>query len=77
MESSDRRDFLKKSAASTAGILVGAAKVAKSQAKSSANDTINVAVAGIRSRALCMAEAGTAPTWPKFPGAHREALRCG
>lgn len=68
MESSDRRDFLKKSAASTAGILVGAAKIAKGQAKNSANDTINVAVAGIRSRGFIYAGGGHCANLAKIPG---------
>ena len=50
MESMDRRGFLKKSAAVTAGLAVGAPSFKKVYAKESANDTINIAVVGIRSR---------------------------
>jgi predicted dehydrogenase len=50
MESLARREFLKKSAASTAGVVAGAPAIAKNLATQSPNDTINVAVIGIRSR---------------------------
>lgn len=51
MENIDRRSFLKKSGVATAGTIVGTSSVVKGISKQkSANDTVNVAVIGIRSR---------------------------
>ena len=50
MENIDRRTFLKKSTAVSAGVMVSAPAVAIKSGKKSPNDTINVAVIGVRSR---------------------------
>ena len=50
MKSINRRGFLKKSAITTAGLAAGASAVKAGYAVKSPNDTINVAVVGIRSR---------------------------
>jgi len=50
MELINRRGFLKNSAVATAGLMVSAPVAKKGFAKNSPNDTINVAVVGIRSR---------------------------
>jgi len=50
MKSVNRRGFLKKSAVATAGLIVAAPAVKKGWAKNSPNETINIAVTGIRSR---------------------------
>jgi len=68
MESLHRRDFLKKSAASTAGMMVSAPMIAKSPAQKSPNDTINVAVAGIRSRGFEYGGGGHCVNLAKIPG---------
>ena len=50
MKSIDRRDFLKKTAVTTAGIMVSAPAIKKGWAKASPNETINIAVVGIHGR---------------------------
>jgi len=50
MESINRRGFLKKSGVAAAGMIVAAPAIKKGWAKNSPNETINVAVTGIRSR---------------------------
>jgi predicted dehydrogenase len=50
MESIDRRTFIKKSSVVTAGAFVGSPLINKALKQKSMNDTINVAVTGIRSR---------------------------
>jgi len=50
MDHIDRRDFLKKTGVASAGITLGAPAYIKGYAKSKPSDTVNVAVAGIRSR---------------------------
>jgi len=67
MESLDRRDFLKKSAACTAGMMASAPAIAKNLARSSPNETINVAVAGIRSRGFIYNGGGHCVNLAKIP----------
>jgi hypothetical protein len=50
MENIDRRSFLKKSGVATAGAFVSSPIIKQFPVKKSLNDTINVAVIGIRSR---------------------------
>ncbi|MFC1562616.1 Gfo/Idh/MocA family oxidoreductase [candidate division KSB1 bacterium] len=50
MESINRRNFLKKSAVTAGGLMIGSPIVKKSFAKNSPNETINIAVAGMRIR---------------------------
>ena len=50
MKSTNRREFLKKSAATAAGLMFSSPVVKGNFANSSPNDVINIAVAGIRSR---------------------------
>ncbi|MBR9997561.1 MAG: Gfo/Idh/MocA family oxidoreductase [Cyclobacteriaceae bacterium] len=50
MESIDRRGFIKKSVAASVGVAAGAPAYIRGYAKNKPNETINVAVAGIRSR---------------------------
>ena len=50
MKSTNRREFLKKSTASAAGLILSGPVVKGGFAKKSPNETINVAVVGIRSR---------------------------
>ena len=50
MENIDRRSFLKKSSVATAGAFVGSPMINLPSKQKSPNDTINVAVIGIRSR---------------------------
>jgi predicted dehydrogenase len=50
MESINRRRFIQKSAAASASLVAGAPMYIKGYAKNKPSDTINVAVAGIRSR---------------------------
>ena len=50
MENIDRRSFLKKSGVATAGAFVSSPVINQFPVKKSPNDTINVAVIGIRSR---------------------------
>jgi predicted dehydrogenase len=68
MESLPRRDFLKKSAVSTAGVMVGAPAIAKNLTQNSPNDTISVAVAGIRDRGLVYNGGGHCLNLSKVPG---------
>jgi predicted dehydrogenase len=70
MKSLDRRDFLRKSAASTAGVMAAAPMVAKGLAQNSPNSTINVAVAGIRGRGLVYGGGGHCVNLAKIPGVH-------
>jgi predicted dehydrogenase len=50
MEHINRRTFLKKTTAASAGVAVGQSAIAKSSKRFDLNDTINIAVIGIRSR---------------------------
>ncbi len=50
MDPLKRRDFLKKTGIASAGITIGAPTYIKGYAKNKPNDTVNVAVVGIRSR---------------------------
>jgi predicted dehydrogenase len=50
MKNIDRRTFLKKTTAASAGVLASQSMLKASSRRSSANDTINVAVVGIRNR---------------------------
>ncbi len=50
MEQINRRTFLKKSTAASAGVAVAPTVIAKSSKRFDVNDTINIAVIGIRSR---------------------------
>jgi len=50
MEQINRRTFLKKSTAASAGVAVATSVIAKSSKRFDVNDTINIAVIGIRSR---------------------------
>ena len=50
MNKLDRRDFLKKSGVASAGITLGAPAYIKDYVSNKPNETVNVAVAGIRSR---------------------------
>jgi predicted dehydrogenase len=50
MENIDRRSFLKKSGVATAGAFVGSPMINLNSKQKSPNDTVNVAVIGIRSR---------------------------
>jgi hypothetical protein len=50
MENIDRRVFIKKTGVATAGAMVGSRVLGQSSKAYSANDTVNVAVIGIRSR---------------------------
>ncbi|MBN2412815.1 Gfo/Idh/MocA family oxidoreductase [candidate division KSB1 bacterium] len=52
MITTNRRDFLKKSTITTAGALVSAPFFGTGRAKGNANDKINIAVVGIRSRGI-------------------------
>jgi predicted dehydrogenase len=74
MQSLDRRDFLKKSAASTAGVIAAAPLVAKGSARVAANDTINVAVVGIKSRGFVYGGGGHCVNLAKIPGVRIAAL---
>ena len=67
MESLNRRDFLKKSAVSSAGLMAGAPAIAKNLARSSPNETINVAVAGVRSRGFVYGGGGHCVNLAKIP----------
>ena len=68
MQALNRRSFLKKSAVSTVGIAAGAPAIAKGMAQHSPNDTINVAVAGIRSRGMVYNGGGHCVNLAKIPG---------
>ncbi len=50
MENIDRRTFVKKSTVATAGVMMSAPLIHNSMANNSSNDTVNIAVIGIRSR---------------------------
>jgi hypothetical protein len=50
MESINRRGFLKKSAVTTAGLVIGAPVIKKGFAKDSPNERINIAVIGVHGR---------------------------
>ncbi len=50
MENIDRRTFVKKSTVATAGVMMSTPLIHNSMANSSAGDTVNIAVIGIRSR---------------------------
>ncbi len=52
MENIDRRSFIKRSGAASAGTLVGSQLLGRPSAKSSHNDTVRVAVIGIRNRGM-------------------------
>ena len=52
MKSINRRGFLKKSAAASAGVMIGSPIIKKSFAKNSPNETINIAVVGIKGRGV-------------------------
>jgi len=67
MESLDRRAFMKKSAASAAGVMVAAPAVIPDLAARSPNDTVNVAVVGIRSRGLTYNGGGHCLNLAKIP----------
>ena len=67
MESINRRGFLKKSAVTAASSIVGVPMYVKNFAKKSPNDTINVAVAGIRSRGGWYGGGGHCPSFAKIP----------
>ncbi|NWG14467.1 MAG: Gfo/Idh/MocA family oxidoreductase [Acidobacteria bacterium] len=67
MESLDRRDFLKKSAVTTAGVMASAPVMMSHLARSSPNETINVAVAGIRSRGFTYNGGGHCLNLSKIP----------
>ena len=67
MKQYDRRDFIRKSAASTAG-MVAAPMIAKGLVSSSPNETVNVAVAGIRSRGFEYSGGGHCVNLAKIPG---------
>ncbi len=57
MESLNRRSFIKKSAAVSAGVMAGMPFAARAREHKSANDTINVAVIGIHNRGKAHYEA--------------------
>jgi len=52
MRITNRREFLKKSTLTTAGALISAPFIGTGNAKGKANDTIHIAVVGIRNRGL-------------------------
>ena len=52
MNEIDRRSFIKKSGAATAGTLVGSRLLGRTPGQNSPNNTVNVAVIGIRSRGM-------------------------
>ena len=57
MKSINRRSFIKQTGAVSSGLIIGLPFAGKSFAQSSPNDTINVAVIGIRSRGMDHCEA--------------------
>jgi len=68
MKPLNRRNFLRKSAASTTAAMVAAPSLAKNLATQSPNDTINVAVVGVRSRGFSYGKGGHCLNLSKIPG---------
>jgi len=74
MKSINRRGFLKKSAVATAGLMVNAPAIKKGFAKNSPNETINVAVVGIRSRGGIYGGGGHYGNFCKIPNVRVTAV---
>jgi len=74
MKSINRRGFLKKSAVATTGLMVSAPVVKKGFAKNSPNETINVAVVGIRSRGGIYGGGGHYGNFCKIPNVRVTAV---
>jgi predicted dehydrogenase len=68
MKSLNRRDFLRNTAASTAGAMAAIPAVARGLSQRGPNDTINVAVIGIRDRGLIYNGGGHCLNLSKIPG---------
>ncbi len=74
MKSVNRRGFLKKSAVTAAGLMVSAPIVKKGFAKNSPNETINVAVVGIRDRGGIYGGGGHYGNFCKIPNVRVAAV---
>ncbi len=74
MKSQNRRDFIKSTSASAAGLMLSVPVLKPGFANKSPNDIINVAVAGIRSRGGYYGGGGHAASFSKMPNVRVTAI---
>jgi len=74
MKTTNRREFLKKSTAALGGAMIGAPMVKSGFANNSPQDTVNIAVAGIRSRGAIYGGGGHYGNFCKIPNVRVAAV---